>query len=750
MTSRTVTGQDGKTELARASVHSPPYVLPPSNEAFVEASPVPTHGMPERPLSPSRVAQEEEGAPQESSSPVEPHDVITEQPPQLDPLQLFLLPSPLDASWLPLYGVKQKDIDLLQALARSPHQGEDDKRIFLENTIYVCRSALDTGLLQGLEIFFQNINLVEKVKMLLEEEPKYCLRSPVRELAMHAIAKFSFVGTVLEGKRRSLIEACISKVFWLPPDEEMQERNRYYLLTLDAMDIMLEAMVFNSPSSNVAEELQHILEMLLDLTNSESTDVQERAIGRIGNLSCALATWEHWPHDLRVIQIPILGQLLGRLLGFQFSTGKTKYLASRAFYYLCQFIFHESRKMSHRTEFYREYLRLPVTFLQWCHYLTARIEALEYYLTPCERTYIVLAAIEAMQDSSTSGHQAARHFLKLAMRSPDLWLTDVPSIVKGIHECLEHTSLVSDVESLDTLLAVLAREFPRELVCSMLTSTEPYDSAMAEAALLMQQSVPGSTALVVWDRMYSQKNIKSKFWMELQERTHSQEQHNGELFSPTMLYAIIVYKVMLNPTDTQIVELLKESQMCPKLEFLSLVLTGLSAALENPERVDKARRLQFLLPDIVENLQHTNKGIRLKALQVLQNMVHYAERKKASSMALQLLEQLLPLFSDECIELREYSIFLFKQLVEAAVCWDKRRMKHKARRGVMPLLFHMNEQSESVAQLEKDRCRAEEYLDQSLPYLKDPQATVREMAVQFTGEPQFPGSLFGQLGPCLP
>ncbi|XP_027556868.1 uncharacterized protein LOC113976144 [Neopelma chrysocephalum] len=691
--------------------------------------------MAETPPSPSRVAQEEDGAPQESSSPTEPHDVTAEQPLQLG------------ASWLPLYRVKKKALDFLQDFARSPYQGEDDKRMFLESIIYVCSSALDTGLLEGLEIFFQNINLVEKIKMLLEEEPKKHLRSPVRELAMRAITVLSSVGTVLEGKRRSLLEACISSVFWLPSDKGMRQRNRYYSTTLDAMDVMLETMVFNSPPSRVVEELQHILEMLLDLIDSENTDVQMRAVERVGNLSYALSTQKHWPDDFRTNQIPVLGQLLSRLLCFQFSEGKTKHSASRAFYYLCQFIFDKNRRMSYPEEYYRKHLRLPVTFLQWCNNIRAQIKALECYLTPSERTYIMLAAIEAMRDSSTSGHHAARHFLQLAMRSPDFWLIDVPSIVRGIHECLEHTSLASDVESLDILLAVLAHKYPRELVCTLLTPTAPYDSI----------------ALAVWDQMYSQLNITSNFWMELQGRVHSPEEQDGELFSPTVLYAIRVHKVMLNPTNTELAELLRESQKCPKLEFLSLALSGLRTTLESPEM---ARRLRFLLPDIVELLQHTDKVIRLKALRVLHTMVHHVRRNDASRMAVRLLQQLLPLFNDECTEVREYSIFLFKQLVEAAVCWDVWRMKRKAQKGVMPLLLHMTEISDSVAQvsreallsvaeilgweelkqpietkhpldiaerlLERNINMVEEYLEQSWPYLQSPQTTVRETARRFT------------------
>ena len=58
----------------------------------------------------------------------------------------------------------------------------------------------------------------------------------------------------------------------------------------------------------------------------------------------------------------------------------------------------------------------------------------------------------------------------------------------------------------------------------------------------------------------------------------------------------------------------------------------------------------------------------------------------------------------------------------------------------MPILF-------CSLQLEQDRSKAEEYCHQSLPYLKNAQAPLREAAVRFIGEPQPPQSLFGQPGP---
>ena len=50
-------------------------------------------------------------------------------------------------------------------------------------------------------------------------------------------------------------------------------------------------------------------------------------------------------------------------------------------------------------------------------------------------------------------------------------------------------------------------------------------------------------------------------------------------------------------------------------------------------------------------------------------------------------------------------------------------------------------------QLGHDRSRVEEYLCQSLPYLRDTQATLRKAAVRFIGEPQPPGTFIWQAGP---
>lgn len=54
----------------------------------------------------------------------------------------------------------------------------------------------------------------------------------------------------------------------------------------------------------------------------------------------------------------------------------------------------------------------------------------------------------------------------------------------------------------------------------------------------------------------------------------------------------------------------------------------------------------------------------------------------------------------ESSQLRELSICLFRDMMETVVRRDKRRMKKKIQRVLVPLFFHMNDQTESVAKVQ--------------------------------------------------
>ncbi|KAK2514229.1 hypothetical protein Q9966_015816 [Columba livia] len=133
----------------------------------------------------------------------------------------------------------------------------------------------------------------------------------------------------------------------------------------------------------------------------------------------------------------------------------------------------------------------------------------------------------------------------------------------------------------------------------------------------------------------------------------------------------------------------------------------------------------------------------------------------------QLEEKLLPLFDDESSQLRELSICLLRERVQSVMAHDKKRIKSYVHRALLPLFFRLSDQSNNVAKaareallgaaellkwkqlrhlvrtqqtwrigeslLERDRSRAQELLSQSLPYLRDAQASLREAAVRFIG-----------------
>ncbi|CAM9459811.1 unnamed protein product [Bubo scandiacus] len=194
----------------------------------------------------------------------------------------------------------------------------------------------------------------------------------------------------------------------------------------------------------------------------------------------------------------------------------------------------------------------------------------------------------------------------------------------------------------------------------------------------------------------------------------------------------------------------------------------LDMAVRDPESwLMDARKMQVLLPDIMETLRHANTDVKMKSLVFFRNMMGHVKRKEASLIALQLAEKLLPLFDDESSQLREISIRLFKDVMKTVVGRQKKKMAKKVQSVLLPLFLHRNDQIKSVAKasrdtfvacteflgwrmanympepyhthligeflLAHDRSRVEEYLCQSLPYLEDTQASMREAAVRFIG-----------------
>ncbi|XP_064285387.1 uncharacterized protein LOC135305581 [Passer domesticus] len=136
-----------------------------------------------------------------------------------------------------------------------------------------------------------------------------------------------------------------------------------------------------------------------------------------------------------------------------------------------------------------------------------------------------------------------------------------------------------------------------------------------------------------------------------------------------------------------------------------------------------------------------------------------------SPMALQLVEALLPLFDHENSQVQLLSILLFRTLVTLPQEKEKKALKTHLRQSLLPLFFHCHNENQRVAEasletllcvveflkrsdleklvkdkklwkfteclLAEDTSQAAEHLRWALPYLQNPQESLREAAIRF-------------------
>ncbi|XP_039375076.1 maestro heat-like repeat-containing protein family member 7 [Mauremys reevesii] len=195
-----------------------------------------------------------------------------------------------------------------------------------------------------------------------------------------------------------------------------------------------------------------------------------------------------------------------------------------------------------------------------------------------------------------------------------------------------------------------------------------------------------------------------------------------------------------------------------------LGLKGLLNLVRLPEKVGK---LQRLLPDVLERLQEVDRALIHKAIAVLKHLLAGMDRQSASCAAVQVAEQLLPLFDDVTSKLRVLSITLFKDLLELVRWPNRSEMKEYVLQSLVPLLLLVHDERPNVSQVCWDTLssaaqflrwhqlsgliqhketwricdclvrryngRADDFLCQTMAFLQNPQTPVREAAIRFLG-----------------
>ncbi|PKU33916.1 protein mroh8 [Limosa lapponica baueri] len=547
--------------------------------------------MAERPPSRPRVAWEKVVTPRERRPPLEPYEVTMVQPLQTD------------NEWLCVYREEQETVDFIQAFVSSPEENEDQKIEFLDSICMLCRTANRHVLSQGLDAFCYTYDLAENIKVLLQKEPRDQLSTEVRWKAMLAIARLSSVESVPEGKEESLLEACFSRVFFLPPRAEMRGLTlELYIWTLDAMDNMLETLVLNCSVPRVTELVQNIFQMLLNFTNSETVVARVRALETIRTLSNLLAknpsleAWDRFGRDMYGpvcygdLQIPILGQLLGRLLLFYSSKEETSFPAHDALLALSRLIHNQKSRSAAKGK--AQELHWKPDRPSILYQPTTRDFVMEFaeHLRCWEITDVVLAAIEAMRDSSIFDKEAARSVLDLFMRYPSSWLADVPKIMSCIHENLEHINMESARQSVASLLRTLTDQDPTKVVLNLLKLSPPGDRILQdipeEQGPSSHQTSPIHNGTAMWEVMLSIPQTLEKIFEELLRQIRRRKSHS--LVESTIENAYITHLALMASTEFQSEDCGNTYQRHSSLMTASLLLRRLIPLSERPDMTSRS------------------------------------------------------------------------------------------------------------------------------------------------------------------
>ncbi|XP_040512069.1 uncharacterized protein LOC101750975 isoform X2 [Gallus gallus] len=375
-------------------------------------------------------------------------------------------------------------------------------------------------------------------------------------------------------------------------------------------------------------------------------------------------------------------------------------------------------------------------------------ESFAKFVPPSQRTNIICMTLEAIGECSAEDREWASLMLDVVLRDPVSWMMDVPEILEFIWRNLGSNS-TSLQPTLYTVLDVLTNQFPRDVLISVLTDLPHSDS----------------TTLDIWKRMLSLAENSECILDVL--CSVLQDQELCGIFNVTTAELGLLRLTLIHPTEENLQELCKPAllQRLLKIESLPLLWLVLRGLVLLSERPETAIGIRDLLPDVMETLRFANTSIALKASKISRNVMTHVGKREARPIVVELAEKLLPLFSHVSSEVREGSILLFKDVMEAAVWWQKRNMRKTVHRGLLPLLFQMSDETPSVAEasgealvrcakflrwkelkrqakrkgkmeikeclLRQDRQTANEYLWLSLPYLQNSQASLRYEAVEF-------------------
>ncbi|RMB92199.1 hypothetical protein DUI87_31310 [Hirundo rustica rustica] len=338
------------------------------------------------------------------------------------------------------------------------------------------------------------------------------------------------------------------------------------------------------------------------------------------------------------------------------------------------------------------------------------LKALGKYLHFSERTDVILEAIKAMRDDSILDKEVPSSMLDAVMDDPDFWLTDVPKIVNCILQNLPCITTESGCRKVESLFLLMTDEYSSAVVIGLCETALQGDSTVQELCDTL------SFTPTILDKVITEfaTLLLNQWCNPPRESTHTfhRAPSLGQIDWEEFGDEPSIWREQEHPDVVT--------------AFLMLeVLVGLS------ERAEMAKKIEAFLPSLMKILDVGSEDEKLKIVVIFQNILGQLKMSKASSIAVALVGKILPLFDSECSQLRELSLCLLRDLLRSVVRRDERKMRREVQSALIPLLFRVNDRYPGVAKLMKRRTKAEECMQQSLPYLRDSQSSVRLAAVRF-------------------
>ncbi|KAM6059104.1 maestro heat-like repeat-containing protein family member 7 isoform 2-T2 [Theristicus caerulescens] len=455
---------------------------------------------------------------------------------------------------------EENTVDIIRTFLRRRPKQQSQKLQFLASICTICNTiSVDSTMWDML--YFCRVEVVETIKVLLQEEPPYHLDTEVRQQAMLAITSMSQAGLLLQEKSKSLLQTCFCSVFHLLPQDTQGPTAFLYSKTLAAMDSMLQTLVRSAGTLGVLE-LQKILQLLLSFTNSQPAAVQERAMARIARLANFITTYpllQVCPcfaqatigHQCsKTHRFAMLGRLVGHLTLCCTSKDKgTCHEAAEALYHLHTFVLQQRSRWPWLHDSGQLQLQEVWEMKQpWqlSQNSNARKIFLMFmkYLQPSDQADIMLMAIKSFRDPSIYSISVAAHMVNVLVADPAFQPGQVLKIVWAIYRTLPSIRMVVALNSLDRALLVLMGKYPSKVVASLL------------------QCSPTCTlvAMAMWKTMLSEPQAAKKVLQELLSLLMNQSLRKTSTFTKdnprilSLAASMTTGKILLQPTCLQQVE----------------------------------------------------------------------------------------------------------------------------------------------------------------------------------------------------